>query len=115
MAGETGLGYDFPEPTGATVRSKGIEQEFRRLLECVVEISFWCRYGAVIPEVSRDFLAEAFQILERHGIPTPSTEPFKGSSIGEAGGWGDPVSPDVAARWRETARAPGDGKRGQLQ
>lgn len=98
---DIGLGDKFPKEFAGKLKSKGISQnEFRKLLESVVEIIFWSFYGATDNDNSLKRLKTVISIVNSHGIEAPPALLFVNSRFVDKHGWGNVLSLTERDKWR---------------
>lgn len=82
------------------------EAEFRRLVECVVEIVYSSAYGASDDVGSLKYLDQVFSITGVVGVAPPPTQLFLISRFGEQHGWGTLLNRAQRDAWRSKAYEP---------
>ncbi|MFC4455268.1 hypothetical protein [Deinococcus sonorensis] len=92
-----GLGYDYPDEFVPQDEDQRVI--LTSWLQQVTEIAYADLYGATT-QASKQHLLAALAIAEEHGVQPPDLTAFLDSRWDQAGGWGEPVSPQVVTQWR---------------
>lgn len=99
----TALGYEFPpEFEEFLVRRNVPPNEFRSVLASTAEVLYGSMYGAANEPESRKHLLELASFIERFGIEMPSVNAFSPSRWADRDGWGNPLSIEEVAKWRDS-------------
>ena len=95
-----GLGDPVPDEVLAVMPVE-LREDFGKLVEFVVEIGMYDAYGAKT-DAPRKFLMRSICLIEKHGVPPPSLEPFLQSP--ETPIFWTPVAEKTLAQWRLLAK-----------
>jgi hypothetical protein len=103
---DAGLGWEYPPGFEELLASRGVpEREFRSTLCHTTEVLYGSMYGAADAHGSLQNLGKLADTVTQFGVSWPDVQRFAGSRWSDRWGWGEPLSPEDLAGWRE--RRPG--------
>ncbi len=101
MLVDTGLGDDFPDGFEEFLRTHGVStEEFRDVLESLVEIAFGSFYCDAEDANSLRYLDNLIRMVRRRGVSPPPIDTFSASRFSDRHGWGDRLSIEERDAWR---------------
>jgi hypothetical protein len=97
-----GLGWEYPSGFEEYLDSHEVpELEFRSVLCWTTEVLYGSLYGAADDQGSLRFLEALADKVEEFSVPWPDIQRFASSRWIDRSGWGNPLTSEELARWRE--------------